>query len=69
MLINALRTAEHLSRALEARAFGVSGRRRTIRKRLHFRRVDGLLLLAILVLFGGVMAARIQWGFGRGPLL
>ena len=69
MLINALKSVESLSRALEARAFGVSGRRRTARRRLGFTWVDSLLLIAIVILFCGVIAARIQWGFGSGPLL
>ena len=46
MLISALRTVENLSRALEARAYKASGRRRTIRRKLHFGLVDGLLLAA-----------------------
>lgn len=69
MLILALRTAENLSRALEARAFGAPGRCRTSRRRLHFVLSDGLILALIVALFGGVIAARILWGFGRGPLL
>ncbi len=68
MLIDALRTAENLSRALEARAFGAPGRQRTIRRRLHFTLVDGLFLAVIFVLFSGIIAARILWGFGLGPL-
>jgi energy-coupling factor transport system permease protein len=69
MLVGSLRTAENLSRALEARAFGAPGRQRTIRRRLRFRLSDALLLAAILVLFGGMFAARLLWGFGAGPLL
>jgi energy-coupling factor transport system permease protein len=68
MLILTLRTAENLSRALEARAFGAPGRRRTARRQLHFRLVDGLVLALIVTLFGGVITARILWRFGRGPL-
>jgi energy-coupling factor transport system permease protein len=69
MLISALRTAENLSRALEARAFGVSGRRRTSRRRLHFTRRDGVVLAATVFVCGALIAARLAWGFGAGPLL
>jgi len=40
-LIGALRTAEHLSWALQVRAFGAAGRQRTIRRELRFRPADG----------------------------
>ena len=69
MLVASLRTAENLSRALEARAFGAPGRQRTSRRRLRFRGYDAFLLAVIVVLFGGVFAARLLWGFGMGPLL
>jgi energy-coupling factor transport system permease protein len=68
-LVTALRAAETLSRALEARAFGAPGRRRTIRRRLQFTLVDGLVLGVIVTAFGGVITARILWGIGTGPLL
>jgi energy-coupling factor transport system permease protein len=68
MLIVALRTAENLGRALEARAFGAPGRRRTVRRGRRFRLADGLALAAVVAVFGGVIAARILWGFGAGPL-
>jgi energy-coupling factor transport system permease protein len=68
MLILALRTAENLSRALEARAFGAPGRHRTSRRQLNFGWVDSLVLALIAALLCGVIAARILWGLGRGPL-
>jgi energy-coupling factor transport system permease protein len=61
MLIHALRTAENLSWALEARAFGAPGRRRTARRQLHFSRLDGLALALIIILFAGLIAARFLW--------
>jgi energy-coupling factor transport system permease protein len=67
MLVIALRTADNLSRALEARAFGAPGRQRTVRRQLHFTWADGLAAAGMLALFGGVIVARILWGFGRGP--
>jgi len=68
MLISALRSADNLSRALEARAFGAAGRRRTSRRRLHFTWRDGAVLAATTVVFGGLTAARFLWDFGAGPL-
>lgn len=68
MLILALRTADNLSRALEARAFGAPGRSRTGRRRLRLTLLDGLILVALIALFGGLIAARVRWGLGRGPL-
>ncbi len=69
MLISALRTAETLSRALEARAFGAPGRSRTSRRHLHFTRRDGAVLAATVIACGGLIAARLVWGFGAAPLL
>lgn len=68
MLISALRTVEHLSRALDARGFMASGRRRTMRRQLHFGALDAALLVATVALCGAVIAARLLWGFGGGPL-
>jgi energy-coupling factor transport system permease protein len=69
VLIEALRTAENLSRALEARAFGAPGRQRTSRRQLRFTWTDGLALAVMLGVFGGLIAARLLWGLGQGPLL
>jgi len=68
MLISALRTAENLARSLEARAFGAPGRQRTVRRALHFTPIDALALGVIVVSLGGLVVARLMWGFGRGPL-
>jgi energy-coupling factor transport system permease protein len=58
MLIQALRTADHLSRALEARAFGAPGRVRTSRRRLHFVGRDAFTLALIVLGSGALLAAR-----------
>jgi energy-coupling factor transport system permease protein len=68
VLVNALRTAEQLSRALEARAFGAPGHQRTLRRSLHFRRSDALLLAVVLAALGAVLVARFVWGFGVAAL-
>ncbi len=52
MVISALRNSERLGWALEARALGAQGVRRTVFRPLHFRRTDGMalaLLTAALV--------------------
>jgi energy-coupling factor transport system permease protein len=62
MLIGALRTAEHLSRALEARAFGAPGRRRTSRRRLKFSLLDGVALAVMVAVWGAILALRAVTG-------
>jgi len=69
MLIAALRAADNLSRALEARAFGAPGYHRTSRRTLRLTRRDGTALATTLIVFGGLTAARLLLGFGSGPLL
>lgn len=68
MLIQALRTAEHLSRALEARAFGAPGHIRTSRRALRFTPRDAAALALIVVVTGGLLVARVLWGIGSGPV-
>ena len=68
-LIVALRTADDLSRALEARAFGAPGRRRTERRRLRMSRNDHLALLGVATGVLATMLARFALQLGRGPLL
>lgn len=67
MIITALRTMDHLSRALEARALGASARRTSL-KTLEMALPDWLVLLA-----GGLAAiilfyARLALDFGAHPL-
>jgi len=59
VLIQALRTADTLSRALEARAFNAPNRQHTNRRQLHFRATDALALALIALAFGGVVGARV----------
>lgn len=59
VLIQALRTAETLSRALEARAFAAPGCRPTVRRPLRFRVSDALGLALIVLGFGGVLVAGV----------
>jgi len=67
MLINALRTAENLSRALESRALG-AGVRRTYLRQLHYRWTDAFWTAGILVVTGLYLWARLTVGLGTLPL-
>ncbi len=50
LLVTALRSSENVGRALEARALGTSGVRRTSLHELRLRRADALCLAALLLL-------------------
>ncbi len=55
MVISALRHSEHLGWALEARALGARGVRRSVFRPLHLRRGDvAVLILLLLTLIGGI---------------
>ena len=68
LLIQALRTAEHLSRALEARAFGAPGCVRSSRRQLRFTRRDAAVLALIVIGCVGLLTARLVWGIAAGPV-
>ncbi len=67
MLISALRTAQQLSYALEARALGAKPQR-TYLRRLHLRRADWLWLTSILLATALGTWARLAWSLGAHPL-
>lgn len=58
MIISALRTADKLGQALESRALGYSGARRTYYHDIAFRPVDYAYLSLILVAFVAVLYVR-----------
>jgi len=58
MIISALRTADKLGQALESRALGYSGARRTTYHDIAFRPVDYAYLSLILVAFAAVLYVR-----------
>ena len=64
MIISALRTADKLGQALESRALGYSGARRTTYRDIALRPVDYLYLIIILIVFVAVLLAR--FGLGAG---
>jgi energy-coupling factor transport system permease protein len=64
MIISALRTADKLSQALESRALGYGGARRTCYHDIAFRPVDYAYLGVILLAFAGALYVR--FGLGAG---
>ena len=64
MMISALRTSEKLGRALESRALGAQGIRRTVYRDIQFQRVDYLYLAVLTVFFGAVLVLRFVLGIG-----
>ncbi len=64
MMISALRTADRLGKALEARGLGAPGQRRTCLREIAFRPADYLALALVLASFAGALTARFVWGFG-----
>ncbi|MFZ5919169.1 MAG: energy-coupling factor transporter transmembrane component T family protein [Chloroflexota bacterium] len=68
MIISALRTAEKLGMALEARALGAPGVRRTSLREITFRPVDYLILGGGMVGFVGLIWLRWYYGLGAHPL-
>ncbi len=67
MLITALRTAQHLSYALESRALGALPHRSYLH-RLRFRPLDLAYTVAILALTLAFAWARLAYGLGAHPL-
>ena len=63
VVITALRMADQLSLAIESRAFGAPTKR-TYLTDLKMRPADGLSLTAVVVAFGGLLFARLLYGFG-----
>ena len=64
MIISALRTADKLAKALESRALGFTGARRTCYRDISFRPVDWVCLGVILVAFLALLFVR--FGLGAG---
>jgi len=64
MMISALRTADRLGKALEARGLGARGQRRTCLREIAFRPTDYIALALLLLAFAGALTAR--FGFGVG---
>ena len=68
MVISALRSSEHLARALESRAFGARGVRRTTLHDLALRREDYVAAALLLAAFAALLALNLALGFGAEPI-
>jgi energy-coupling factor transport system permease protein len=68
MIISSLRASDQLAKALESRAFGARGVRRTVFRDIHYRPTDVALTMALLVLFAAVLYANLRFGFGSEAL-
>ncbi len=68
LMVSSLRASENVARALEARAFGAPGVRRSYRVDLAFGPVDWLLLLLIGLGAGAILFLYFRFGFGADPL-
>ena len=64
MIISALRTADKLAKAMESRALGYAGARRTCLRDIAFRPIDYVYLGAILLTFAALLYMR--FGLGAG---
>lgn len=64
MVISSLRASDQLAKALEARAFGVRGGKRTSLYDIHFRPLDYLYTAVFLALVGVLLYLRLRYGFG-----
>jgi energy-coupling factor transport system permease protein len=68
LMVSSLRASENVARALEARAFGAPGVRRSYLVDLAFRPVDWLLLLLLGLGAGAILLLYFRFGFGADPL-
>lgn len=59
MLISALRTADKLGTALESRALGLEGVKRTSLHEISFSRVDYLVAVWLVIAFAGAVVLRV----------
>lgn len=67
LILTTFRASENMARALEARAFGAPGVRRTTLEELRFRPLDWLTLAVSLLGLGALLYLRIRFGFGAAP--
>ncbi len=65
-IIAALRLSDSLGLALAARGLGYPARR-TVLHDIHFTLADGLVVVVVTAVFGGLLVLRFQIGFGAGP--
>jgi energy-coupling factor transport system permease protein len=68
MIISALRTSDKLARAMESRALGLPGVKRTCLRDIHFRPMDYVYTVFLIAIFSALLTLRFQFGLGIHPL-
>jgi energy-coupling factor transport system permease protein len=68
MIISALRTSEQLARAMESRALGLPGVKRTCLRDIRFRPADYAYTVLLAAVFSVLLTLRFQFGLGIHPL-
>ncbi len=68
LMVSSLRASENLARALEARAFGAPGVRRSTLVDIAFRPVDWLFLLLIGLGAAAILLFYLRFGIGADPI-
>lgn len=68
LIVSSFRASEHMAQALEARAFGAQGVRRTYLSELRFRVSDWLFLAVTVLGFLALIYLRIRFNFGATSL-
>lgn len=68
LMVSSFRTSENLARALEARAFGARGVRRSYLADIAFRPLDWVYLLLIALVAAALLFLHFRLGFGADPL-
>jgi energy-coupling factor transport system permease protein len=64
MVISSLRASDQLAKSLESRAFGAHGIRRTFIHDIHYRAVDYLYTIILLLVVAGAIYLRVAYNFG-----
>jgi energy-coupling factor transport system permease protein len=68
LIVTSFRASENMARALEARAYGAPGVRRSTMNDLRFQPLDWLVLLTVILGTGALIYLRLRFGFGAEPL-
>ena len=68
MIVTSLRASEQLARAIEARALGAPGVRRSVLHDIHFRPADYAACFLLAVLTAALFYLNFRFGIGEHPL-
>ena len=68
MIVTSLRASEQLARAIEARALGAPGVRRSVFRDIRFRPADYAACLLLVALSGALLYLNLRFGTGEHPL-